>query len=151
LKCFDELVKRMAKGKFEPNRTYFTLALQAPLILPEQDVCPDWCIREGDDGNWKRIFPGIAALPDARLEFVQQRFTQVTGWSSLWQLPKPTLRALTAGSIYVFSTTEQISGVVPTAEELEFSGAGLCRAEGFGAINVSDPFHQEVVNHGDST
>lgn len=134
---------------FDDSRFYFALTLQAPLLLPDQDVHPDWCIREDHD-DWKRVFPGVAALSGARLEFIQHRFAQVTGWSSLWQLPKPTLRALAAGGVYLFSTTTGRCDVEPVAEELEFSGAGLFRAEGFGAINVSDPFHREVKRHGNT-
>ncbi|MGH7960264.1 MAG: type III-B CRISPR module-associated Cmr3 family protein, partial [Candidatus Binatia bacterium] len=150
LRRFDELVKRKANGNLETSRTYFVFTLQAPLILPDQDVYPDWCIRKGRNGDWKRVFLSVAALSDARLEFAQHRFTQVTGWSSLWQLPKPTLRALAAGNVYVFSTTANVSAVEPIAGELEFLGAGLFRPEGFGAINVGDPFHREVTIHGDT-
>jgi len=151
LSLFNKKVHRTAGSTPDVDRFYFTLTLQSPLVLPDQDVHPDWSIVEGDDGDWTLIFPGVAALPCARLEFFQHRFTQMTGWSTLWQLPKPSLRAFAAGSVYVFSTTADLTAIEPVAKEIEFSGAGIFRSEGFGAINISDQFHREVVNDGDST
>ncbi len=150
LSRFDELAKLKAQSGLEKDRVYFTLTLQSPLILPEQNINSDWCIQEGSGGIWRYIFPTIATLADSNLEFIQHRFTQVTGWSSLWQLPKPTLRAVAGGSAYVFSTTASLTIIESIAKELEYTGAGLHRAEGFGAINVSDPYHREVQTHGDS-
>lgn len=152
---FDGLVKRQAVDsgcRLDERRTYFTVTLQAPLLLPDQDVYPEWRLGPSYD-DWKRVFPLLAPAPagplaETHLEFVQHRFTQVTGWSSLWQLPKPALRALAAGSVYLFSTKAGLSEVAPVAADLEFAGAGLRRAEGFGAIYVSDPFHREVQPHG---
>jgi CRISPR-associated Csx10 family RAMP protein len=154
LERFDKLTKDLARtskdDSFESSRTYFSLTLQSPLLLPDQDVQPDWDVWESDRGVWTGRFPSVATLPGIRLEFLQHRFTQVSGWSSLWQLPKPALRALAAGSVYIFSTTVPTDAVRPIAEELEFSGAGLFRAEGFGSVNVSDPFHREVQSYGDT-
>ncbi|MEW6574337.1 MAG: RAMP superfamily CRISPR-associated protein [Bacillota bacterium] len=144
---FDELVKKMAGNLLEEEekkRIYFVITTQSAVVLPDQDVCPDWHIREGDQGGWQSIFPRLTSLRDSRLEFFQHRFTQVTGWSTLWNLPKPALRAIAPGSVYLFSTAAEPADLEAVAAELEFSGGGLFRAEGYGALNVSDPFHREV-------
>jgi CRISPR-associated protein Csx10 len=69
--------------------------------------------------------------------------TVVSGWSEAWGLPKPTSLAAAPGSVYVFRTTG-LSAWLEALTAIEAHGIGARREEGFGAIRVCDPIHQEV-------
>lgn len=69
--------------------------------------------------------------------------TVVSGWSEAWGLLKPSSLAAVAGSVYVFRTRD-LRAWLEALTAIEAQGIGARREEGFGAIRVCDPFHQEV-------
>ncbi len=66
----------------------------------------------------------------------------IRGWNELWGTPRASEYALEAGSTFLFSYHEQPdSDLLQALFALEETGIGLRRAEGFGRISISDPFH----------
>jgi CRISPR-associated protein Csx10 len=61
----------------------------------------------------------------------------IDSWHVRWGLPRPTLLALTAGSVITLSSTSAIDhSILITAEK---RGVGDRRAEGFGRVRFNDP------------
>ncbi|HEY0752691.1 MAG TPA: RAMP superfamily CRISPR-associated protein [Ktedonobacteraceae bacterium] len=69
---------------------------------------------------------------------------RVTGWNELWGTPRQHDYALEMGSTFLFaSSVEPDAELLEALYALEETGLGERRAEGFGRICVSDPFHLE--------
>ncbi len=69
---------------------------------------------------------------------------RVTGWNELWGTPRPTDHALELGSVFLFSCKQELDDkLIAALQALEEEGIGRRRAEGFGRISISDPFHLE--------
>jgi len=67
---------------------------------------------------------------------------RVTGWNELWGTPRASEYALEAGSTFLFSYHQQPNNdLLQALFELEETGIGRRRSEGFGRISISDPFH----------
>jgi len=72
------------------------------------------------------------------------RVRQVHGWNVVHQLPKPVDWAIERGSCFLYRAEvdrNDRSELIKRLEELEKSGIGLRRNEGFGRVVVCDPFH----------
>jgi CRISPR-associated protein Csx10 len=122
------------------DRIYFTVTLHSRCLPPLRYGLP----YASKEQLKEDLFP---TLRDYRLEFFLHRFEQISGWSTLWQLPKPVSVAIAAGSVYVFSSAEPIEGgaiLMERLRALEEEGIGERREEGFGRVQVCDPFHLEV-------
>jgi len=66
------------------------------------------------------------------------------GWQELWGLPLMEEYAIDAGSVFLFAVTRPLDDTLArTLCGLEEHGIGQRRAEGFGRICISDPFHRE--------
>lgn len=65
------------------------------------------------------------------------RVGRTESWSAAWNLPRPSLVGMAAGSVVRFTTTEAIPGQRIAA--LEAQGLGERRAEGFGRLSIDDP------------
>lgn len=66
------------------------------------------------------------------------------GWSSAWNMPKPTQLAAQAGSVYVYRWAGEKSALLKELDRIEVAGMGLRCDEGFGECVICHPFHQEV-------
>jgi CRISPR-associated protein Csx10 len=70
---------------------------------------------------------------------------RVTGWHQLWSTPKTNEYAMETGSVFLFAYLDSLDNALSEALfDLEEQGVGRRRAEGFGRVCVSDPFHLEV-------
>jgi len=125
-----------------PKSDYFPIDLLTPAILELPDGTPTTCLSEHILRD--RVFElGFKDLPELK---IVRSFTApmiVSGWSEAWGLPKSTALAAVAGSVYVFKTPD-IEGWLRALKALESHGIGKRRNEGFGAIRICDPIHQEV-------
>src|SRR5262249_48549095 len=133
--------------------TYFTVDLLTPALLHAPDGTPTVQLTAGMLKHRAEIL-GFSHLPDVQevtysdaaendrvLMFTAP--TIVSGWSAAWGLPKPTALAVVAGSVYVFRTQE-LGAWAEALAALEVNGLGDRCEEGFGAVRICDPFHQEV-------
>jgi CRISPR-associated Csx10 family RAMP protein len=67
---------------------------------------------------------------------------RVSGWSSLWGLPKADEWAIGMGSVFLFGLNAEPSW--ETLAAAQTSGLGGRRSEGFGRFKVADEFHWEA-------
>ncbi len=81
------------------------------------------------------------ALPWCRI-YQASGMQRVNGWQELWGTPKSIDCALEMGSTLLFSCSQTLDETLAQAlQTLEEEGIGRRRAEGFGRIRISDPFH----------
>lgn len=123
---------------------YFTINLQSETILT------------ADDG-WQRNMVITArmlqemAACETDVTFVRSfaSYGYTGGWNAAWKLPKETELVTNMGSVFVFHTSN-IEAWFPILQQLENTGIGKRREEGFGQILICDPFHlhtREKLNH----
>ncbi|MBV9710203.1 MAG: hypothetical protein JO011_04715, partial [Ktedonobacteraceae bacterium] len=75
-----------------------------------------------------------------------------TGWQELWGTPRAAEYAIESGSVFLFTCPSPPDNALHNALfALEEQGMGKRRAEGFGRICISDPFHQLVQQEGTRT
>ena len=72
------------------------------------------------------------------------RLRRLESWVAAWQLPRPSLIALQAGSFVTVTATQTVPG--PALEALERNGLGERRAEGFGEVWVDPPHLTEEAS-----
>ncbi|MBW4634702.1 MAG: CRISPR-associated RAMP protein Csx10 [Iphinoe sp. HA4291-MV1] len=136
-------------GKPEKNlleRTYFTLDLQADAILTE---------------NWRRttvISPQMLCqaveLDDEfsqlrkeeqedflKLEVAYSSYNYRSGWNAAWGLMKDIELVTNRGAVYLFSTNQRDLWM-DKLKQLEWKGVGDRTCEGFGQIQICNPFHR---------
>lgn len=66
----------------------------------------------------------------------------VGGWHATWRQPKPTGPAVTMGSLFVFQAQAPLDDAACTAlAQLQRSGIGERRQEGYGQVRICDEFH----------
>jgi CRISPR-associated protein Csx10 len=135
-----ELRKRMGGMHVnEDDRLYFALTLHSPVILRD-----DLLRYRGTISG--KVLADFAKLPSKTLRQIHQvaSLERVTGWSELWGTPRTQEYAIATGSVFLFASTEKASdALLETFFKLEDEGIGERRAEGFGRICFSDPFHLE--------
>ncbi|MBA2678586.1 MAG: hypothetical protein H0U76_09385 [Ktedonobacteraceae bacterium] len=69
---------------------------------------------------------------------------RISGWNELWGTPRAHDYALEMGSTFLFAYTQKPDSAFFNAlRTLEERGIGRRRAEGFGRVSISDPFHLE--------
>lgn len=115
--------------------SYFTVNLLSETILTAED-------------GWQRtmvltaqMLQDIAAC-DAELTFVRSfaSYGYAGGWNAAWGLPKETELITNIGSVFVFHTPD-IDAWLPALQNLENSGIGNRREEGYGQVTICAPFH----------
>lgn len=68
----------------------------------------------------------------------------IRGWNELWGTPRSNDYAIEMGSTFLFAYMGQPdSSFFNALRDLEERGMGRRRAEGFGRVSISDPFHLE--------
>ncbi|ARV60595.1 CRISPR-associated RAMP protein Csx10 [Nostocales cyanobacterium HT-58-2] len=116
------------------NRDYFTLDLQADAILID---------------NWRRttvisseMLQQFTAVSDSSLQLhaAYSSYDYRSGWNSAWGLMKDMELITNKGSVYLFSTAEKDLWS-KALEDLEVKGVGDHTCEGFGQVQICNPFH----------
>ena len=117
---------------------FFTVTLHSPLILSDEFLR----YRSTIDAN---VLEELLEMPVEGLEQVYQNTSikQVMGWQELWGTPRANEYAIDTGSVFLFRCNAP--KVIDALFKLEELGIGKRRAEGFGRICLSDPFHKEVT------
>jgi CRISPR-associated protein Csx10 len=84
--------------------------------------------------------------PELIAQYTQPKY--VSGWQTIWKLPKEVLLASSMGGLYVFaadtSAPSAMDLLAKALKMLEAQGIGEMREDGYGQITVCDPFHLEV-------
>ncbi len=125
---------------FPRTRFYFALTLHSPLILRDallryRGTIDSAALVEllGIKDTFTRLYETAAVC-------------RVSGWNELWGTPRTNEYAIETGSVFLFAIdTEPAGPLLEALFRLEEEGAGQRRAEGFGRVCVSDPFHLEVT------
>ncbi|HEY1350594.1 MAG TPA: RAMP superfamily CRISPR-associated protein [Ktedonobacteraceae bacterium] len=129
----------------EPASFYFALTLHAPAILR------DSLLRYRGSITATALADILAILrmqegPRTPFECIYQAASvqRVTGWNDLWGTPRTQEIAIESGSVFLFAlkADEARHELYEALFRLENEGVGERRAEGFGRVCVSDPFHQ---------
>ncbi len=137
LAAFDECLKTQAKKREVEieDAWYFSVTCWSEVILRTPDLRYRTILSRDE----------LAELPQAdRLNLIYHSASvkKISGWNSLWRLPKSIEIGIGKGSVFLFAYTAP-----PTPEffqqlyRLEQRGLGVRREEGFGWMSVSDPFH----------
>jgi CRISPR-associated protein Csx10 len=123
-----DLADAVAKNGLKTNgRTWFTLDIESDLVLPYGQSLRSLLKKAlGDD----------LEVPAA---FVRQGYAG--GYNAAIGMPKDLMPAVLAGSCIACSVPASTDNLNEKLEELESSGLGLRRHEGYGRIIVCDEFH----------
>ncbi|MGH2498444.1 MAG: RAMP superfamily CRISPR-associated protein [Ktedonobacteraceae bacterium] len=146
LKMFDDKLRQVAQHWFPPKEYdlalkpfYFAVTLHSPVILR------DSLLRYAGTFD-KQTLAALLGLPADTFDLLYQSAStrRVTGWNELWGTPRMNEFAIDTGSVFLFSSTVELHDQLCDALfKLEEEGAGERRAEGFGRLRISDPFHLE--------
>jgi CRISPR-associated protein Csx10 len=133
-----------ASGSLEIAPYYFALTLHSSAILRD-DLLRFCGVID------RQALGGLLGIPTDSFTMIYQNAStrQIMGWNELWGTPRTKEVAIDTGSVFLFSTTvrekEALQQLLKALFELEQTGIGRRKAEGFGRICVSDQFHQEVA------
>jgi CRISPR-associated Csx10 family RAMP protein len=105
------------------------------------------CIWPDKAGRYRlQITPEAIAetcsINDAELIYCSAASRRVSGWNSLWGLPKADDWAIAMGSVFLFGLPSEPDWQALASAQV--SGVGSRRAEGFGALRIADEFHVEA-------
>jgi CRISPR-associated protein Csx10 len=150
-----ELVRYLRLLATEPapvtERTLFTVDLKSDALIRNTDGLPTLKFDEATICDALRLLPGArkAGINPARFTLIAcfVRGVQVSGWQTAWGLPKEVLLGSAMGGLYVFSVAPgdlKLDELAKLLEQLEHSGIGEMREDGYGQITICDPFHMEV-------
>jgi CRISPR-associated protein Csx10 len=127
-----------------PDPFYFALTLHSPLILRDDLLR----YRGTIDEDTLRDLLHLPRHPFTRV-YQAASVRRISGWHDLWGTPRTNEYAIDTGSVFLFASAIAPAEGEPSAAlwqelfRLEEEGAGRRRAEGFGRVCVSDPFHLE--------
>ena len=131
---------KTAFGPLELKPLYFALTLHSPVISYDELLRYRGVIDEAMLGELLNV-----PADTLELEYQNASTRQVRGWNELWGMPRTKEIAIETGSVFLFATNDVPDDALWRALfDLEETGVGRRRAEGFGRICVSDPFHLEV-------
>lgn len=119
---------------------FFTLTLHSPAILCNPQLRYRGSINP-------QALQELTSLPAAmfKLNYQAASVQRVMGWNQLWGTPRANEYAIDTGSVFLFSCeAEPDDAVLQALFALEQQSIGRRRAEGFGRVCISDPFHLEV-------
>jgi CRISPR-associated protein Csx10 len=147
-RAFQEQAEKIKQAQkielaLEPGHFYFALTLHAPAILRDELLR----YRGSLDKRTLAELMKSAELPADSFQeiYLAAETRRVTGWNELWGTPRVHEFAIGTGSVFFFAS--RIGANETLLRELfrlEQEGIGQRRAEGFGRLCVSDPFHLEV-------
>jgi len=146
LKTFNDKLRKVAQQSFPAEKYnsalkpfYFAVTLHSPVILR------DSLLRYAGTLDEKTL-AALLGVPEDTFELLYQAAStkRVTGWNELWGTPRMNEYAIDTGSVFLFSSTVEMNEPLCEALfKLEEEGIGERRAEGFGRLRISDPFHLE--------
>ena len=120
-------------GPGSPHRemmepTYFSIKLESHALPVDRFLRPT--------SDLQLEFPGIAAAAGISKPHTAR------GWQSAWGLPKPDDTGLEMGSVFLYRYTgTELKKLTAYLQELQVKGIGLRKEEGFGRVQVCDPFN----------
>ena len=121
-----------------PHQFYFPITLQSDAIISDSQLCYQTVL----DAHY---LYRIGKLSDITLIYQNANQRQVTGWNSLFGLPKAAEWAISMGSVFLFGYDGTIDDCFyKKLYTLEQTGIGKRKSEGFGQVTVADAFHYEV-------
>ncbi|HZO72938.1 MAG TPA: RAMP superfamily CRISPR-associated protein [Ktedonobacteraceae bacterium] len=132
------------KFPLDSSPFYFALTLHSPVILRDDLLRYRGSINE--EALEKLLKQaGLSELPadQFRLLYQSASVRRVTGWNDLWGTPRTNELAIETGSVFLFESQLPQKDVELALFSIESEGIGQRRAEGFGRVCVSDPFHLE--------
>lgn len=147
---FNKTLRYRAEGVFSKGFTaqlkpfYFALTLHSPVILRDDLLRYRGTIDEVTLAKLLDI-PGDSPNP-FKLIYRAAGTKRVTGWNELWGTPRMNEFAIDTGSVFLFESSVGLDeDLLQALFNLEEQGIGQRKAEGFGRVRVSDPFHLEVA------
>ncbi len=145
LNKFDRALRKRAelvKG-FKPQLKpfYFVLTLHSPAILCDELLRYRSTIDEDMLANMTKLDE-----KENPFQFLYQSASirRITGLNELWGTPRANDIAIDSGSVFLFESEKSLEDLANKLYTLEEEGIGKRRAEGFGRVYISDPFHLEV-------
>ncbi len=141
LQLFDKALRERVQSSLS-QPFYFALTLHAPAILSDE------LLRYAGTISEKQLASmiGDPEIPESTFELLYhtESMRRIMGWQDLWGLPRTHEYAIDAGSVFLFAATQPLDDTLARALfTLEERSIGQRRAEGFGRICISDPFHRE--------
>ncbi|BAZ66649.1 hypothetical protein NIES4106_14010 [Fischerella sp. NIES-4106] len=127
------------------NRTYFTLDLQADAIFIDNwrhttVISPAMLCQFVDLDDEFSHMNTEAKDNFLKLEVAYNSYNYRSGWNTAWGLMKDIELVTNRGSVYLFSTNKPDLWL-EKLNELELKGVGDRTSEGFGQIQICNPFH----------
>jgi CRISPR-associated protein Csx10 len=148
LETFNDKLKQVAKDWFPESKYNFTLApFYFALTLHSPVILRDSLLRYARTLDAKILANLLdSTIPNDTFKLVYQVAStkRVTGWNELWGTPRTNEFAIDTGSVFLFSSAVEMNEQLCEALfKLEEDGIGERKAEGFGLVRISDPFHLE--------
>lgn len=143
LNNFDVAVKQQAQsaGVQALDPFYFAITLQSPTILRDLYLRHQKTLDAASLPAWLRL-PALAYT--FRCVYQSIGIQRITGWNELWGTPRASDYAIEMGSTFLFACSHEADeNLLQALYALEETGIGQRRAEGFGRVRISDPFHLE--------
>lgn len=148
LETFDDKLRSVTQQWFHTGKYnldlkpfYFAVTLHSPVILR------DPLLRYVGTLDAKTLVNLLGSdIPEDTFKLIYQAAStkRVTGWNELWGMPRMNELAIDTGSVFLFASNVNIKEQLTNALfRLEEQGIGERRAEGFGHVRISDPFHLE--------
>lgn len=127
-------------GEPELAPFYIALTLHSPAILCDDRLRYYGTIDEKTLAKQAKL----TALPFKCL-YQAASTRRIMGWNELWGMPRGHEFAIDTGSVFLYvCESEPDTDTLLALYNLEEEGIGRRRAEGFGRVRFSDPFHLEV-------
>lgn len=145
LQNFNNKLREAVKGFSESTKFpldlspfYFALTLHSPVILRDDLLRYRGSINE-------EALAELLKLPADQFSLLYQSASvrRVTGWNEIWGTPRTNEIAIETGSVFLFESRLPQEDVEQVLFSIESEGIGQRRAEGFGRVCVSDPFHSD--------
>jgi CRISPR-associated protein Csx10 len=132
------LIKRAKAANVQDRKPfYIVLTMHSPMILHDQfmryqgTISPETLAKKLD-----------LCVKDVQLIYHAARLEHITGWQELWGTPRFKECAIATGSVFLFGLSHEPDDVLwHKLFTLEEEGMGERRADGFGRVMLSDPFH----------
>lgn len=152
-----------AFGKDDPSKDkiYFTLDLLSDMLLLNPETLEPYAslpqVRD-EQGQINEIYRELFQDLNIRLQASYASSELVSGWNSAHKRPKEVRLAIEKGSVFLFEAQvnnlhfedpdtvafDEKEQLIELLEHLEQQGMGDLREEGFGWLQICDPFHYEM-------